>query len=47
MTDLAVRIGTLTLKGPVLAASGTYGYGDEFAHALRRSRRSAASSPRR
>jgi dihydroorotate dehydrogenase (NAD+) catalytic subunit len=29
-TDLAVRIGTLTLRGPVLAASGTYGYGDEF-----------------
>jgi dihydroorotate dehydrogenase (NAD+) catalytic subunit len=30
MTDLSVRIGTLTLAGPVLAASGTYGYGDEF-----------------
>jgi dihydroorotate dehydrogenase (NAD+) catalytic subunit len=30
MTDLGVRIGTLTLQGPVLAASGTYGYGDEF-----------------
>jgi dihydroorotate dehydrogenase (NAD+) catalytic subunit len=29
-TDLAVRIGALTLAGPVLAASGTYGYGDEF-----------------
>ena len=28
--DLSVRIGTLTLGGPVLAASGTYGYGDEF-----------------
>jgi len=28
--DLTVRIGTLTLRGPVLAASGTYGYGDEF-----------------
>jgi dihydroorotate dehydrogenase (NAD+) catalytic subunit len=28
--DLTVRIGSLTLKGPVLAASGTYGYGDEF-----------------
>jgi dihydroorotate dehydrogenase (NAD+) catalytic subunit len=29
-TDLSVRIGALTLTGPVLAASGTYGYGDEF-----------------
>jgi len=28
--DLTVRIGSLTLKGPVLTASGTYGYGDEF-----------------
>jgi len=29
-TDLSVRIGSLTLTGPVLVASGTYGYGDEF-----------------
>ena len=29
-TDLSVRIGALTLKGPILVASGTYGYGDEF-----------------
>jgi dihydroorotate dehydrogenase (NAD+) catalytic subunit len=29
--DLAVRIGSWTLSGPVLVASGTYGYGDEFA----------------
>ncbi len=29
-TDLSIRIGALTLGGPVLAASGTYGYGDEF-----------------
>ncbi len=29
-TELSVRIGTLSLQGPVLAASGTYGYGDEF-----------------
>ena len=29
-TNLEVRIGPLTLRGPVLAASGTYGYGDEF-----------------
>lgn len=28
--DLSVRIGTWTLTGPVLVASGTYGYGDEF-----------------
>jgi dihydroorotate dehydrogenase (NAD+) catalytic subunit len=28
--DLTVRLGPLTLSGPVLAASGTYGYGDEF-----------------
>src|SRR6185295_2815190 len=28
--DLKVTIGGLTLQGPVLAASGTYGYGDEF-----------------
>jgi dihydroorotate dehydrogenase (NAD+) catalytic subunit len=28
--DLTVRIGPLVLAGPVLVASGTYGYGDEF-----------------
>lgn len=28
--DLSVRLGGLTLGGPVLVASGTYGYGDEF-----------------
>jgi dihydroorotate dehydrogenase (NAD+) catalytic subunit len=28
--DLSVRLGPLVLSGPVLAASGTYGYGDEF-----------------
>jgi dihydroorotate dehydrogenase (NAD+) catalytic subunit len=28
--DLSVRLGPLTLSGPVLVASGTYGYGDEF-----------------
>jgi dihydroorotate dehydrogenase (NAD+) catalytic subunit len=27
-----VRLGPLTLANPVLAASGTYGYGDEYAH---------------
>jgi dihydroorotate dehydrogenase (NAD+) catalytic subunit len=29
--DLRVRIGTLHLKNPILAASGTFGYGLEFA----------------
>jgi len=28
--DLSVKIGPLTLKNPVLAASGTFGYGQEF-----------------
>ena len=28
--DLGVRLGPLTLKNPVLAASGTFGYGLEF-----------------
>ena len=30
--DLSVQIGTLHLKNPILAASGTFGYGLEFAH---------------
>jgi dihydroorotate dehydrogenase (NAD+) catalytic subunit len=30
--DLSVRIGSLSLKNPVIAASGTFGYGVEFAH---------------
>lgn len=30
--DLRVRIGTLLLKNPIIAASGTFGYGIEFAH---------------
>lgn len=30
--DLSVRIGTLLLANPVIAASGTFGYGIEFAH---------------
>ena len=29
MTDMQVHIGSLVLKNPVLAASGTFGYGDE------------------
>ncbi|MGD0956442.1 MAG: dihydroorotate dehydrogenase [Candidatus Acidiferrales bacterium] len=30
--DLRVTIGTVSLKNPILAASGTFGYGVEFAH---------------
>ena len=30
MTDLSVKIGNLTLKNPILTASGTFGYGEEF-----------------
>lgn len=30
--DLSVRIGSLLLSNPVVAASGTFGYGIEFAH---------------
>ncbi len=30
MPDLAVSVGPLKLKNPVLAASGTFGYGEEF-----------------
>src|SRR2546426_7471897 len=29
--DLSVRIGSLTLKNPLLAASGCFGYGVEYA----------------
>lgn len=31
MVDLSVEIGNLKLKNPVLTASGTFGYGEEFA----------------
>lgn len=31
MADLRVNIGSLQLKNPVLTASGTFGYGEEFA----------------
>jgi len=31
MADLKVKIGTLELRNPVTAASGTFGYGEEFA----------------
>jgi dihydroorotate dehydrogenase (NAD+) catalytic subunit len=30
--DLTVNIGALRLRNPILAASGTFGYGVEFAH---------------
>lgn len=30
--DLRVRVGSLELSNPILAASGTFGYGVEFAH---------------
>jgi dihydroorotate dehydrogenase (NAD+) catalytic subunit len=32
--DLAVRIGPLALRNPVFTASGTFGYGDEYAHVV-------------
>jgi len=32
--DLSVRVGSLTLTNPVLVASGTFGYGDEYAHVI-------------
>lgn len=32
--DLSVNIGTLRLSNPILAASGTFGYGVEFAHLI-------------
>ncbi|MBN2468554.1 MAG: dihydroorotate dehydrogenase [Deltaproteobacteria bacterium] len=34
MADLTTKIGKLTLKNPVLAASGTFGYGLEYSHYL-------------
>ncbi len=32
--DLTVRIGPMTIANPVLTASGTFGYGDEYAHVV-------------
>jgi dihydroorotate dehydrogenase (NAD+) catalytic subunit len=32
--DLTVRIGALTLRNPILTASGTFGYGDEYSHVV-------------
>ena len=34
MADLSVRIGSLTLRNPVIAASGCFGYGLEYASSL-------------
>lgn len=34
MADLSVQIGSLTLRNPVIAASGCFGYGVEYARAL-------------
>ena len=31
MADLNVNIGELQMKNPVMTASGTFGYGEEFA----------------
>ena len=36
--DLRVQVGTLLLRNPVIAASGTFGYGIEFAHLVDLSR---------
>ena len=32
--DLSVRIGSLVLANPILTASGTFGYGDEYSHVV-------------
>jgi len=32
--DLSARLGPLRLRNPVLTASGTFGYGDEYAHVV-------------
>jgi dihydroorotate dehydrogenase (NAD+) catalytic subunit len=34
MADLSVQIGALRLKNPLIAASGCFGYGVEYAHAM-------------
>ena len=35
MSDIRVTLGSLTLSNPVLVASGTFGYGVEFARAVK------------
>jgi len=32
--DLGVRVGSLALRNPILTGSGTFGYGDEYAHVV-------------
>jgi dihydroorotate dehydrogenase (NAD+) catalytic subunit len=32
LVDLRVKVGSVSLKNPIIAASGTFGYGLEFAH---------------
>ncbi len=44
MTDLSVRIGTLILKNPLIAASGCFGYGVEYAEIVDLSSRGAIVS---
>ncbi len=39
MVDLSVRIGSLTLRNPLVAASGCFGYGVEYADLVDLSRR--------
>jgi len=34
VVDLSVRLGPLALRNPILTASGTFGYGDEYAHVV-------------
>ncbi len=34
MADLSIRIGSLQLRNPVIAASGCFGYGVEYAHVV-------------
>ena len=38
MADLNVNIGELQMKNPVMTASGTFGYGEEFADFIELSR---------
>ena len=35
VVDLSVQIASLRLSNPIIAASGTFGYGIEFAHLVR------------
>jgi len=32
--NLSVKLGSLRLKNPVMAASGTFGYGEEYNHLI-------------